>query len=271
MTAPVSSGRWSDLGPRVISAVAMMALGAVEIWLGGRSFHIFVGVIIGLMLWELVRMVRPDGRQMAIVVGVLGALATAFILEFNAWLSLLVMLGMLILLGVVLGIMAGHRRRMGMAYACLILLGGLSLLVVRDNLGIGWIAWLIGVVIASDVAGYFAGKTFGGPKFWPAISPKKTWSGTVAGWVGAAVVGYVFSLGSGVTIQVVILSLVLAFAAQMGDIAESAIKRRTGVKDSSALIPGHGGVLDRFDGLLGAAVALLIIAAIFGFPEGLIR
>ena len=106
----------------------------------------------------------------------------------------------------------------------------------------------------------------GGPKFWPRVSPKKTWSGTAAGWVGAALVGGIFAINSGVWSAVLLASVVLSLASQMGDIAESAIKRKMGVKDSSRLIPGHGGVLDRFDGMLGASVAFLLIEFFFGFP-----
>ena len=141
---------------------------------------------------------------------------------------------------------------------------------MRDSLGVVWLLWLVFVVIASDVAGYFAGKSLGGPKFWPAISPKKTWSGTIAGWVAAAIIGGVFSIFLGDFISLVAASVVLAFAAQMGDIAESAIKRSCDIKDSSGLIPGHGGFLDRFDGLIGAAAALFVVSVILGWPGGIL-
>jgi phosphatidate cytidylyltransferase len=107
----------------------------------------------------------------------------------------------------------------------------------------------------------------GGPKFWPAISPKKTWSGTVAGWIAAAVVGMVFLRFTTAGPDLPWISAALSLASQMGDIAESAIKRRMGVKDSSHLIPGHGGLLDRFDGLLGASLLMLLVALIVIVPE----
>ena len=129
--------------------------------------------------------------------------------------------------------------------------------------------WLVLIVVASDVLGYFAGRLIGGPKFWPSISPKKTWSGTIAGWIGAALVGLAFMGADGAGIGIVGVSIMLAMAAQMGDIAESAIKRRLGVKDSSHLIPGHGGVMDRFDGMVGAAVLLLVAGPVAGVPPGL--
>ncbi len=138
----------------------------------------------------------------------------------------------------------------------------MALVALNAALGRSVIVWLVGIVITSDVAGYFAGRMLGGPKFWPAISPKKTWSGTVAGWAGAAALGYGFyALGHG-SAALIALSPIVAFAGQMGDIAESWLKRRAGIKDSSNLIPGHGGVMDRFDALVGAA---LLVFALYAF------
>ena len=102
----------------------------------------------------------------------------------------------------------------------------------------------------------------GGAKFWPAVSPKKTWSGTVAGWVLAGLFGLYFMQVTGVSWSVPVAILV-AFGAQMGDIAESWVKRRLGVKDSSQLIPGHGGFLDRFDGFVGGAAVFGLMTALF--------
>ena len=135
--------------------------------------------------------------------------------------------------------------------------------------GVGWLLWLVLVVIVTDVFGYFAGRFFGGPKFWPAISPKKTWSGTVAGWIGAALVGLMFSINVEGGVLLMVISIAVSMASQMGDIVESALKRKMGVKDSSDLIPGHGGLMDRFDGMLGASLFLLIIGQFIGFPPGL--
>jgi phosphatidate cytidylyltransferase len=118
----------------------------------------------------------------------------------------------------------------------------------------------------SDVAGYFAGRMLGGPKFWPRVSPKKTWSGTIAGWIGAALVGAIWAAWLDAGWETIGISVALAMMAQMGDIAESAVKRKVGVKDSSNLLPGHGGLFDRFDAMLGAALMLLVIESISEFP-----
>ena len=120
-------------------------------------------------------------------------------------------------------------------------------------------------VIATDVAGYFVGRIVGGPKFWPRVSPKKTWSGTVGGWVAAIIVGAAFDMFFvQVGPEIILLSVAVSFAGQMGDIAESAFKRRMGVKDASALIPGHGGYWDRFDALLGASLFMILMADVLG-------
>jgi phosphatidate cytidylyltransferase len=152
------------------------------------------------------------------------------------------------------------------AYTAVILIAGYSLISLRDEFGIIWMIWLILVVIVTDVAGYFAGRILGGPKFWPKVSPKKTWSGTVAGWIGAALVGFILAKYMGLGGALVLIAVALALASQLGDIAESAIKRHVGIKDSSNLIPGHGGLLDRFDGMLGAALLLIVIEVFVAFP-----
>nr|MCO4824970.1 phosphatidate cytidylyltransferase [Amylibacter sp.] len=115
-----------------------------------------------------------------------------------------------------------------------------------------------------DIGGYFAGKMIGGPKILPAISPKKTWSGTLGGWALAGVVGFIaVQMGLG-GYGLIVLSVLMAIAAQIGDLLESLMKRKAGVKDSSNLIPGHGGLLDRFDGMMGAGVALGLVLALGG-------
>ena len=119
-------------------------------------------------------------------------------------------------------------------------------------------------MIITDLAGYFAGRLLGGPKFWASISPNKTWSGTVAGWFAAGCVGGVFVIQlEGVHWVIIPLSILLAAVSQFGDIFESYLKRRAGVKDSSALIPGHGGFLDRFDGMIAAAAAIFLVQTVF--------
>ncbi|MBB3994568.1 phosphatidate cytidylyltransferase [Sulfitobacter undariae] len=257
--------KWSDLTARLGSAAAMVLIGAWGIWMGGHVFHILVAIICGLMVWELVGMLRPGTAQAQTLLG------TATGLAMFASIYLPVGFALPLLLAPAL---AGfgyleRNRTIYMCFTVLILMSGFGMTQVRNEMGVSWMLWLVIVVIATDVVGYFAGRMIGGPKFWPAVSPKKTWSGTASGWVGAAIVGYFFALYSDVSMQLIGVSVAVSMASQMGDIAESAMKRKTGVKDSSNLIPGHGGLMDRFDGMLGATVFLLIVGQFIGFPPGL--
>jgi phosphatidate cytidylyltransferase len=121
------------------------------------------------------------------------------------------------------------------------------------------------IVWVSDIGGYFAGRGIGGPKLWPRVSPKKTWAGAIGGFAASLVVAAGFAAcGLGKTMPLLLLGAVLSVASQLGDLFESAVKRRFGVKDSSHIIPGHGGLLDRLDGF----VAAVVVAAIFGLLRG---
>ncbi len=265
MTAAGSGapGRWHDLRRRLASAVVLVAVGALEIWLGGWPFLVLVILLTATMIWELAAMTGGRGR----VSLAMAALAAAALYLDEGWPSMpswwvfpVVILAM--------GVTPRKHPAVAAVMAGAIMVAGHGLFVLRDVAGTTAILWLIGVVIASDVMGYFVGRVVGGPKFWPAISPKKTWSGTVAGWIGGFLVGAGFvAAGYGMPLLLV-LSPLVAFAGQLGDIAESWIKRRCGVKDSSGLIPGHGGVMDRFDALTGAMVAVMLLAKAVGLPVG---
>lgn len=263
-TTPATGSRWTDLRPRVLSGLVMVAIGAVTIWLGGKTFGLLAVVVCGLMIWELATMTAPAGSGRGPSVG-LALLAAALMAVVLYWPGALTRWALLV--PVIVGAALPRRDRLVFAlYAFAVMAASYGLIVLRINAGALVILWIVTIVVVSDVAGYFAGRAIGGPKFWPRVSPKKTWSGTVAGWIGAVAVGAGFAaLGWGGW-TLVWLSPLTAFAGQMGDIAESAIKRRTGVKDSSHLIPGHGGVLDRFDALIGAVVFLLIVMKFMRLP-----
>ncbi len=147
-------------------------------------------------------------------------------------------------------------------------LPALALIWLRalPEIGLVVLLWLLVVVWATDVVAYFVGRGVGGPKLAPKVSPGKTWSGLCGGVAGAALIGLLAAAlgGSERLLQAAGLGAVLAVVAQVGDLAESALKRQAGVKDSGALIPGHGGVLDRLDGLLFAAPALALLGVLLG-------
>ncbi len=260
----MSDGRWSDLFARIISALVLVAVFAIELWLGGIWFEVFVAAVCGIMVWELVLLLNPDARAASVQLGLLTFVALLASLHLPP-LYQFPLLSAPVLVG--LG-QVKRRRRAFAAFTVWIVAAGLGFVSIRSGLGLEWMLWLVGVVIATDVAGYFVGKTLGGPKFWPRVSPKKTWSGTLGGWVAAGAVGAAFAAYAGFGPVFVLISVMASMASQAGDIVESALKRRVGVKDASNLIPGHGGFLDRFDGMMGAAVFVLIVG-MFYVPGGM--
>jgi phosphatidate cytidylyltransferase len=255
-------GRWEDLRKRVVSAVVLVAVGGAEIWLGGPSFVVLVVLLTGAMVWELARITAPGHENTPLGLAALASLclaATWFLSDrFSA--------AFLLVPALAIALTDRRDRRLSSLYSVAIMVAGYGLIDLRMSAGTPAILWLVLIVVASDVLGYFVGRVVGGPKFWPAISPKKTWSGTVAGWVGAALVGFGTWIAGYGSPGLVLLSVVIAFAGQMGDIAESWVKRRCGVKDASSLIPGHGGVLDRFDALIGALVMLMVLELFMELP-----
>ena len=255
------SGQWSDLGPRLISGGIAAVFGLWLMWLGGHPFHFLVAVISGIMVWEVARMCGAGAK--AIPYGLIAGAALVVLTTFPVAYTL-----PLLFVPALLGVAQLEAHKISFALFCSsVLIAGLGLVILRDDFGFVWVAWLALVVIASDVLGYFAGKMIGGPKFWPKVSPKKTWSGTIAGWVGAALVALVYILLGIGGWQLISISVAIAIAGQMGDVAESALKRRVGVKDSSSILPGHGGMFDRFDAMLGASLFLLVIGRIIPFPR----
>ncbi len=251
-----TSSQWADLAPRVISGILLVIIGALDLYWGGLPFLIMILIVCGLIIWELSRMF---GATYPVALGVLSSGALFLADYLPATLMTYTVIPPLFLAVVLVAVgQVKSDKRIFAIYVIWILVGCYAFLELRLLDGLGWALWLVTVVVATDVAGYFAGRLLGGPKFWPAISPKKTWSGTIAGWVAAALVGLIFSGGMTQAGLILIpLSVAVSFAGQIGDIAQSAAKRRKGIKDSSNLIPGHGGVFDRFDAMLGASIFMI--------------
>ncbi len=254
--------RFPDLTVRVASALVLVSVALVDFWYGGIYVTLMVMLGTGLALWEYRRLIRVTLSRREPVLWMTVAAGALCILATGGW-SLEA--GLLILIpGAVLVFFADRDHAKWMVPGFIYITLAMAFLVDlrRDPVqGFPLVLWLVCIVIAADVGGYFAGRLIGGPKLWPRVSPNKTWAGTLGGLVLALAVGSAFYLSDQVTVpMIVLLSGVMAVASQLGDLAESALKRRFGRKDSSNLIPGHGGLLDRFDGLLGALWAYGLIS-----------
>lgn len=151
----------------------------------------------------------------------------------------------------------------GVVYAGIALLAP-ALLRSDPQLGFSALLFLFAIVWATDICAYLIGRAVGGPLLWPDVSPKKTWAGAIGGLIGGVAAGTLVAYASVGTRPVVagILALVLSLVAQGGDLFESAVKRRFGAKDAGSLIPGHGGVMDRLDGFLAAALVAVLIGSV---------
>jgi phosphatidate cytidylyltransferase len=160
----------------------------------------------------------------------------------------------------------------GIGYAGIMLLAPL-LLRADNTYGFLALILLFAIVWTTDILGYFAGRAIGGPKLLPAISPKKTWSGAIAGTLGAIIVAVLVAnyFGAFNTTAIALIALLLSIMAQLGDLLESWVKRQFGAKDASHLIPGHGGVMDRLDGFWAAALVGCVIGLLHGGFDGAAR
>jgi phosphatidate cytidylyltransferase len=247
------------LGPSVLVAV----------WYGGWVFLALILAFALLTNHEWVRLVEP-GRSLGL--DLVSALAVVAVLA-----ALLLWHGVAVLVAVAVVTPALYvgSRLMGARHPKLIAVtvpyvagGAAALAWLRDDpdSGLGLLLFALLAVWATDTGAYAAGRLIGGPRLAPRISPKKTWAGLIGGMVASAAAGWAVARGFGADVPSVgaAIAAVLAVVAQGGDLFESWAKRRYGVKDSGHLIPGHGGILDRVDGLLSAAVAFALLQALWG-------
>lgn len=265
--------RRNNLLLRVVSAIVLAPLALVAAWLGGWPFAVFWGVAAIVVLWEWLLLVAgPDYRLMFFSsASTLAAAVLVARLVRPAMAIPVVGAGVL-----AAAVFAPPERRLWSAGGVLcagVLLVAPLLLRYDGNFGFAAIIFVFAVVWTTDILGYFGGRTFGGPKLAPAVSPNKTWSGAVSGAVGAMAVGTGVAAGLGLSdvAALALIALLLSAAGQGGDLMESAIKRHFGVKDASHLIPGHGGVMDRLDGFWAAALVGCLIGLARGGFDGAAR
>jgi phosphatidate cytidylyltransferase len=256
----------NNLQTRALSAIVLAAAVLWLTWLGGDPFRLLVILGAALVYYEWVSMAGLRTHRWAIGGFALAVVAAMLVSGFPASALAVVLLagiGVTLAAGWVLG-----RDMSAAAALCYAGLAAVSLALLRgdDGAGLKAVLFLFAIVWATDIAAYFTGKTFGGPKLAPSISPGKTWSGAIGGTIAGVVAGVTAAAaaGSDAMAIVTLTALVLAIVAQAGDLFESAVKRRFGVKDSSRIIPGHGGLMDRVDGLVAAGFALYLIGATLG-------
>jgi phosphatidate cytidylyltransferase len=271
-SAPAGGARASNLTLRVASAAVLAPVTLAITYLGGWTFYALCAIAAGGILWEWVSLASHRADPRALAPGWLGFFIALVMLGLGRpaapWIAVAVA-------AIVAGVVVAMRPRPaderfaplwaagGVCYAGILLIAT-ALLRSDPQWGLTAVFFLLANVWATDILAYFCGRAVGGPLLWPRISPKKTWSGAVGGLAGGIAVSIAVAYASGVgRLGIVgVVACVLSVLAQAGDLLESSVKRRFGAKDASHLIPGHGGLMDRLDGFLVAALAAVLIGII---------
>ncbi len=258
----------SDLPTRFAAAVVMIGVALTATWLGGWWFRLLGAAAAAIMMIEWADMRRVPriwayaaaGLMAASLLGVTEYLypAAEELLEFDGadlapnWIGFAVLAGLALIVG-------AASRRVALGWGFLYIAIPSFALLSLSWVWVTLVFWVFAVTWATDIFAYFAGRAVGGPKLAPKISPNKTWAGLVGGIAGAALCGWLIATWFEMEAFFLWMGGPMAVVAQAGDLYESWEKRRAGVKDSGSLLPGHGGVLDRLDGLLAATVATTLL------------
>lgn len=260
---PAVSGS-SNLFMRVIAALVLAPVTIAIAWFGGWPWLWLVTAAAGLIYVEWLMIVGAVRERTLIATGLAALVAAGVCLMVG---RIAPALGVIAAGIVVLAVLARGQRlwvASGLVYAGLAMLASI---LVRTDAEFGFVALVLVLLVVwgADIGGYFAGRGIGGPKLWPRVSPKKTWAGAIGGLALSLAVAALFAaLGFGRLVPLLVLAGALSVVSQLGDLFESAVKRRFGVKDSSQIIPGHGGLMDRLDGF----VVAIVVAAVIGFARG---
>jgi phosphatidate cytidylyltransferase len=258
--APAAEGGSRNLLTRVVAALILAPTAIAIAWAGGWLWAGLVTMAaIGLYVESL--MIVGAGRNAGVIATGTAALSLCgFCLASGQIEAALVT----VLLGIVsVAFICPGRRAWVTAGLCYAAAAEIASVLLRLDQTWGFVALVLVLLVVwvTDMGGYFAGRGIGGPKLWPRVSPKKTWAGAVGGFIASlAIVAAFAAFGFGNMGSLLLLGMALSIASQLGDLFESAVKRRFGVKDSSQIIPGHGGLLDRLDGF----VAAIVLAALIG-------
>lgn len=261
---------WTDLRSRLVSAIVLgLAVLALTVY-GGLPFRLLCCATSVIVFDEWARMTRAKraGDIFLFARRALFVSLIAFVFGFHVVAIVVVALSTSFIAVVDRGERKADWIMGGLVYAAV---AGMAPGILREsgNEGLAVLGFVICIVWATDIFAYFAGRTFGGPKLMPMVSPKKTISGAVGGLAAGMLLGSAFSywLTGEVSFFLVILAGLLSIVGQAGDLFESWIKRRFGVKDSGRLIPGHGGLMDRIDGLIVSTGAAWLIGSLIAGLE----
>lgn len=253
----LSSRKNGDLPVRALVGALLIAVAAAALWWGGFAFWLLVTVAGILMIheWGGLHGAKPEQKKLAQYALTVPLAIMAPVAAGPGFLGFGLLLGAMFFIAAVTrnGMLGGGALYVGLPVLALLVLRGEGLLLAF---------WAMALVWACDIGAYFAGRAIGGPKLMPAVSPNKTWAGLFGGVAGAGLFGAILTLW-GLDWRLAAATPLLAVLAQAGDLYESWLKRRAGIKDSGNLLPGHGGVLDRLDGLVPVApVAALLVLTI---------
>ena len=259
---PGAAGRFGNLQQRIGSALVMVGI-ALGLDYAGVTPFAFLVLAAGLLLsWEWGHVVRKTDGDLAVLVHA-GAVALATVLGASGHPALAVC-SLLAGAVAVVPLTIGQRARLSAAGVLYVGMPAVAMLWLRSDESYGFLAviFVFLIVWSTDTMAYVAGRSIGGAKLWPSVSPNKTWAGFIGGVGTSMILCAMFAqlVPGASSVRLAIIGLLLAVLAQGGDLAESALKRKFGVKDASGLIPGHGGLMDRLDGLIAVAVAAGILA-----------
>jgi phosphatidate cytidylyltransferase len=258
--------RGNELVLRVLSALVLVPLAIATAYVGGWPFQLFWGAAALVVLWEWTSLVTGADRRSVLLAGAVSVVLAVTLVASGYRLAAVIVLAMGMLATATLARAEGRIWvAAGIPYAGSL---GVAPIVLRSDGEAGFLAmiFLFAIVWATDIVAYFVGRAIGGPKLMPQVSPKKTWSGALGGTVAAVLAALAMAKAAALTgwFAIAMLAIILSVVAQGGDLFESFLKRRFGAKDSSHLIPGHGGLMDRLDGFVTASV----VAALIGLARG---
>jgi len=247
--------RWSDLPSRLYSASVLGLAGFLAMFFGGLFLLVTVAGLVFVMHYELAKMQSPILLDAPVYSSIAALITILFLTYADLWILSLTILAVSLICQYFL---MSTQKLLGALYSLIIILGGFYIIELRSDFGILFVSWVVFLVIVTDTFGYFGGRLIGGPKFFISISPNKTWAGVLSGWAGAFLCTYFFMVFNAFTDftlsgrTLFLFAILLSFCSQVGDLCESFMKRKCKVKDSSNIIPGHGGFMDRFDGIIVA-------------------